>query len=94
MKMPKNWGSFVVVLAAFYLVFGGNRGLWNLYKLHQEKQNLTEQVGRLKSEIQHCQVEYQVFEKNTLVFEKLAREELDLVKPGEIVYKFSKADHP
>ncbi len=82
--------NLVIVFAASYLLFSGNRGLWNLYKLHEDKKNLSEQVVLLKSQINQYQLDYQFFLKNTSVFEKQAREELNLVKPGELVYKFSK----
>ena len=78
--------------ALLYLVFSGNRGLWNLYKLHQERQALSQQVTQLKLEINRYQVEYQDFQRNPSVLEKQAREELNLVKPGEIVYKFAETD--
>jgi cell division protein FtsB len=92
MNPQRKWGSLVVVLFVAYLVFSGNRGLWTLYKLHQDKQNLTEQISQLQSEIDRYQAEYQAYSKNISVIEKQAREELNLVKPGEMVYKFGKTD--
>jgi len=89
MKLFKFWGRFIVVPAVLYLLFGGNRGLWNLYRLHQEKIILASQISQLKNEINQNQTEYKNYEKNSLVMEKLAREELNLVKPGELVYKFT-----
>ena len=90
MTSQRKWGNVVIGLVVGYLVLSGNRGLWNLYKLHQEKQMVGEQILRLKSEINRYQVEYQTYEKNSSTIEKRAREELNLVKPGEVVYKFSK----
>ena len=89
----RKWGNVVMCLVVAYIVFSGNRGLWNLYKLHQEKHNLSEQIVQLKSEINRYQTEYKAFEKNTSTVEKQAREELNLVKPGEMVYKFSKTEN-
>lgn len=92
MNPQRKWGSLVVIVFVAYLVFSGNRGLWNLYKLHQDKQNLTEQIAQLQSEIDRYQAEYQAYSKNISAVEKQAREELNLVKPGEMVYKFGKTD--
>jgi cell division protein FtsB len=89
----KKWINSIIVFSSLYLLFSGNRGLWNLYKLHQEKKSLSEQVFTLNSQIDRYQVEYKIFSKNTAVFEKQAREELNLVKPGELVYKFQENDH-
>ena len=93
MKNGKKWGTVLTGVVLTYLVFTGNRGLWNLYKLHQEKQTLSLQVTQLKSEIDRYQMEYRDYQRNPSVLEKQAREELNLVKPGEIVYKFTEADH-
>lgn len=84
----------VIGLVAVYLVATGNRGLWNLYKLHGEKQDLTEKIFQLQSEITRYQNEYQAFEKDNSVIEKQAREELNLVKPGEMIYKFTSSVKP
>ncbi len=84
--------GIVMGTALLYLIFSGNRGLWNLYKLHQEKQELSEQVAQLKSDIGRYQAQYQDFQANPSMLEKQAREELNLVKPGEIVYMFTEAD--
>ena len=92
MNQHRKWGMLIVFLVLAYLLFSGNRGLWNLYKLHSEKQTLIEQNARLQSDIDHYHAEYQTYSKNNSAVEKQAREELNLVKPGEIVYKFGKAD--
>jgi cell division protein FtsB len=90
MNSRRKWVRAAVIVTLAYLVFSGNRGLWNLYRLHQEKQNLNEQIVHLKNEINRYQAEYQTYAKNNTIVEKQAREELSLVKPGEIVYKFAK----
>ena len=92
MKPQKKWTMAALGLAMVYLVSSGNRGLWNLYRLYEEKQGLTAQVAQLKLEISRYQSEYQTLEKNPSFLEKQAREELNLVKPGEMVYKFKKTD--
>jgi len=91
-KTKKNWGKIIIGLVVGYLLISGNRGLWNLYKLHQEKQIVSNRITKLKIEINRSQLEYHVFEKKSSTMEKQAREELNLVKPGEIVYKFTKSE--
>ncbi len=93
MNWQRKWGMLIVALVMLYLIFSGNRGLWNLYKLHAEKQNLIEQNAQLQSDINHYQNEYKTYSKDNSAIEKQAREELNLVKPGEIVYKFGKIDN-
>lgn len=90
LKISQNrWLGVVLVLGGVYLFIGGNRGLWNLYKLHQDKVQLQKEVGQLQVEITRGQAEYEAYQNNPLVIEKQAREELNLVKPGEIIYRFS-----
>jgi cell division protein FtsB len=85
-----KWGGLVIGMTILYLVVSGNRGLWNLYKLHQEKADLSRQVARLKLEISRSENEYHAMETDPSILEKQAREDLNLVKPGEIIYKFGK----
>ncbi len=90
LKISQNrWLGVVLVLGGVYLFIGGNRGLWNLYKLHQDKVQLQKEVGQLQVEITRGRAEYEAYQNNPLVIEKQAREELNLVKPGEIIYRFS-----
>jgi len=37
MGSRRKWVKAAVILTLAYLVFSGNRGIWNLYRLHQEK---------------------------------------------------------
>jgi len=85
----KNWGPVMVGLIILYLMVTGNRGLWRLYQLQQEKQALTTQIRQLQSDIQRYQEEVSAVGKNPAILEKQAREELNLVRPGEVIYKFS-----
>lgn len=88
----RKWGNFVMFIVVAYLAISGNRGLWNLYKLQQEKHLLSDQVDQLKTEIKGYQAEFKVYEKSSAAVEKQAREDLNLAKPGEVVYKFSKTE--
>jgi cell division protein FtsB len=75
----------------FYLVLSGNRGLWNLYQLDQEHRRLESEILRLKVEINRFQEDYGSFGKSDSALEKVAREELNLIKPGELVFRFPKS---
>lgn len=93
MITKQHLGKMVLALTLAYLVVSGNRGLWNLYKLHQEKRDLSAQVSQLSAGINFYQTEYAAYEKNGPFLEKQAREELNLIKPGEMVYRFSKSEN-
>ena len=91
MNQRRKWFGMAAVLVLGYLILSGNRGLWQLYKLKQDKRLLTEEIARLRIETGNYQTEYRSFGKNDSALERRAREELNLVKPGEIVYKFGPA---
>lgn len=90
----KNWGPIFIGLTMLFLMITGNRGLLRLYQLQQEKQNLTDQIHHLQEDITRYQDEVTAVNKNPAILEKQAREELNLVRPGEIIYKFSKNRNP
>ncbi len=88
MRFGVRWKSFAVGLVMVYLFVCGNRGLLHLYQLHQEKSSLTEQITQLQSQVLDYQNEYKRFNQDPTAIEKRAREELNLIKPGEVVYRF------
>ncbi len=92
MNKSVRWGLLLTIVIIIYLLISGNRGLWNLYQLHQEKVKLITEVKHLDSDILQNQIEYKSFGKNNSSLEKQAREDLNLIKPGEIEYKFTSSD--
>jgi cell division protein FtsB len=88
-RFSKNWGPIIVGLTILYLMVTGNRGLWRLYQLQQEKNTLAIQIRQLQTDITRYQEEVSAVGKNPAILEKQAREELNLVRPGEVIYKFS-----
>ncbi len=87
--LSRNWGPLIVGAVILYLVITGNRGLWRLYQLQEEKQLLNSQIRQLQTDITRYQEEVSAVDKNPAILEKQAREELNLVRPGEMIYKFS-----
>jgi cell division protein FtsB len=88
MNLRGKWiGAAAAIVLVFFFV-SGNRGVWEMYKLRQERRLLTDEIARLKVETAQYQAEYQAMGRDNALLEKRAREELNLVKPGEIVYKF------
>ena len=79
----------VVVLAILAFTVFGERGLLNLVRYKQQSRELAEQAERLKLENQRLKAEVERLKNDLSYIERLAREELDLVKPGEIVIQFN-----
>lgn len=66
------------------------KSLPRLYRLYKERAELQAEIARLKGSIATLERELDSFQKDPDRIEGLAREELGLVKPGEVVYQFSK----
>ena len=85
--MRKIFGGFwffVVLLVLFFLYFPTLSKYLEL-KRHEEKLNL--EMTDLKSKIEELKKEADLIKNDPAHFEQVVREELGLVKPGEVVYK-------
>jgi cell division protein FtsB len=76
----------LVGLAVVSLV--GDRGLVRLYQMHQEKTTLEGEVESLAATIDQLKDEARALRSDAATIEAIAREELGLVKPGELVFQF------
>ena len=91
-SIPQRWliylfSALIVLLALITVV--GERGVLHLWRLGGEKNRLDEQNFRLQKENEALRQRIYRIRNDNAYLEKLAREELNLVRPGEIVYRFS-----
>ena len=79
-----------IAIILFSIIFGG-RSLMQIYHLKEEPEKIRTANARLREENQKLadQIERMKNNKKEEV-EKIAREELGLVKKGEVVYQFEK----
>jgi cell division protein FtsB len=86
-----------LVLIAFALtvheVFG-DHGYFSLRRRRQELQSLEQQVQQLKQENQQLEQEIKALKSDPKAIEKLAREQMKLAKPGEIIYVLPERKEP
>lgn len=86
-----------LVLIAFALtvheVFG-ERGYFALRRRRQELQTLQQQVKQLQQENQQLEQEIKSLKTDPKAIEKLAREQMKLAKPGEIIYVLPEKKDP
>jgi cell division protein FtsB len=66
----------------------GERGALHLWRLRGEKNRLDEQNFRMQKENEVLRERVYRLRNDNAFLEKLAREELNLVRPGEVVYRF------
>jgi len=87
----------LVVLLLLALVAAsvmGNRGLIRLYQMHRTKAALAREIEQLTATNAVLAEEVRALRTDPGRVEAIAREELGLVKPGELVYEFRSAPHP
>ena len=74
--------GLLVIFIFFYLP-----GLSRVQELRLEEERLSKELNTLGREIQALKEEKELLQKDQAYLEKVIREELGLVRPGEMVYK-------
>src|SRR5918993_985791 len=82
-------GGLILLLAVVTVV--GERGAIHLWRLRGEKSRIDEQNYRLQKENEVLRQQVSRIRNDNHYLEKLAREELNLVRPGEVIYRFPKS---
>jgi cell division protein FtsB len=90
-RLPRNWaayllGTLTVLLSLVTIV--GERGALHLWRLRGEKNRLDAQNYRLQKENDILRQRISRIRNDKHYLEKLAREELNMVRPGEVIYRF------
>jgi|SRR6266403_746682 len=88
---PQRWpiylfGSLIVMLSLVTVV--GKHGALHLWQLRGEKDRLDEQNFRMQKENAILRDRVYRIRNDNAFLEKVAREELNLVRPGEVIYRF------
>ena len=76
---------------SLFTIFG-ERGLLHLWRLRGEKRELEERNFLLQKENELLRERIYRLRHDNLYLEQIAREELGLVRPGEIVYRFGSSE--
>ena len=74
----------------FFTVFG-ERGLLRIYEMRQEKQRIERTVADLNIENQKLRLSIEALHSDRHQLERIARKELGLVRPNEVIYQFPPA---
>ena len=81
--------SFVLLcLLASWLAFG-DRGLIYVYKKDKERQEYLKKIEELKKENQKLMEEIERLSNDQDYIEETARRELNMVRDGEVIYRFA-----
>lgn len=83
----KRWLGIVVVLGIIFFVAMNRYGLFRLWRLQTEHEQLQAEISLLRESAQQLRQEQAQLENNMLYIEKLAREKYRMVKRGEKVFR-------
>jgi cell division protein FtsB len=84
---PRTLGVTALVLAAVVSVGFGGQSLTRVWQIKGEVETLERQISSLRAENAQLQAEVAQLRSDPAAIEKLAREKLGFVKPGERVFK-------
>jgi cell division protein FtsB len=86
----KRWLVFIAGLAVLIAVSSviGKKSLVKVIQMNKTRTELQQEITRLKQVNEDLTREIQAFTNNPGQVEAIARGDLGLVKPGEIVYQF------
>ena len=83
--------ALIIILLALYTMTG-EWGVIHLWRLGGEQAKLDEQNYRLQKENDALRQRIFRLRNDNSYLEKLAREELNLVRPGEVIYRFPSSE--
>jgi cell division protein FtsB len=87
-----GWSSLIALLLIYAVV--GERGAIHLWRLQGEKAKLDEQNYRLQKDNEALREKISRLRSDNFFLEKIAREELNMVHPGEVIYRFRAPQSP
>ena len=90
LRLPRRWPIYLIssLIALLSLVtIVGERGALHLWRLRGEKSRLDEQNYLLQKENEVLRQRIYRIRNDDDYLEKVAREELNLARPGEVVYR-------
>jgi len=84
---PRTLGITALVLAAVVSVGIGGQSLTRVWQIKSEVETLERQIAGLRAENAQLQAEVAELRSDPDAIERIAREKLGLIKPGDRVYK-------
>jgi cell division protein FtsB len=83
-----------VSLALVVAILFGSRGVLHLRALVGEETAIKQRIAGLLEENQRLRTQVRQLRDDDRYLERLAREQLGFVRPGEVVYRFAAPGHP
>ena len=78
--------SSVLTIVFLISFFFSEQGISELQRSRRQVQDLRNELIRLEAENKRLQAEIESLKKSTFAVERIAREDLSMSRPGEVVY--------
>ncbi len=79
----------IIIIVLILGAFLAYPGYLDLRKVNREKTRLDENIKKLEETNRNMRIEIKALKDDNFYIEKVARKNLGLMKPGEIIYKIS-----
>ncbi len=89
----RKWLYIIVFVFVLFFLFG-NKHWWKMLSLMKEVRRLKAEVSQVKIENERLLKEEERLKNDLDYIEEIARDELGLVKPGEIEYRIRVNNQP
>lgn len=87
--MIRRFLKFVIIISIIALVIHMfSKEFFKLYVLYQENEDIKRSIEDLKKENQDLQKQISILTSDTAYLQKIAREELGMIKQSEKIFKF------
>lgn len=89
-KVRARWiiASILVIGAAYFALFGGDYGYFEVRRLEKEKASEEARVLELQTELAALRARTDSLANDSTTLERLAREQYGLIRDGERLYRF------
>ena len=74
--------------AAYFALFGGDYGYFEVRKLNKQREEQAAQLKRLQFEVDSLRARTDSLENDSATIERTAREKFGLIRKGERLYRF------
>jgi len=81
-----------LVAAAYFAIFGGEYGLYEVWRLERQQEEEARELESVRAEVEHLRARADSLENDPAALERVARERYGMIRDGERLYRFVVAD--
>ncbi|HEX6937977.1 MAG TPA: septum formation initiator family protein [Longimicrobiales bacterium] len=91
MKLRDILPLAAVLAAAYFALFGGEYGLFEVRRLERQREAEAAELERLRADVERLRARADSLADDPAALERIARERYGMIRDGERLYRFVKA---